>query len=79
MVHVRDQKHELTQPRNRANSRGPRFDLDPEIERTQRQLKRRIRDLMERINNNGQPPADGQNLAAQADGALIPPAQQMNQ
>ncbi|KAK8713148.1 hypothetical protein V6N13_148371 [Hibiscus sabdariffa] len=62
----------------RANPRGPRFDLDPEIERTQRQLKR-IRDLMERNNNNGQPPADGQNLPAQADGALIPPAQQMNQ
>ncbi|KAK9004422.1 hypothetical protein V6N11_002223 [Hibiscus sabdariffa] len=43
-----------------ANPRGPRYDLDPEIERTQKQLKRRIRDLMERNNNNGQPPADGQ-------------------
>ncbi|KAL4272337.1 hypothetical protein GQ457_13G016250 [Hibiscus cannabinus] len=63
----------------RANPRGPRFDLDPEIERTQKQLKRRIRDLMERNNNNGQPPADGQNLPAQADGAIVPPAQQMNQ
>ncbi|KAL4271413.1 hypothetical protein GQ457_13G016290 [Hibiscus cannabinus] len=63
----------------RANPRGPRFDLDPEIERTQKQLKRRIRDLMERNNNNGQPSADGQNLHAQADGAIVPPAQQMNQ
>ncbi|KAL4323559.1 hypothetical protein GQ457_11G028320 [Hibiscus cannabinus] len=29
--------------------------------------------------NNGHPPADGQNLPAQADGAIAPPAQQMNQ
>ncbi|KAL4377628.1 hypothetical protein GQ457_02G043410 [Hibiscus cannabinus] len=29
--------------------------------------------------NNGQPPVDGQNLPAQADGAIAPPAQQMNQ
>ncbi|KAL4376918.1 hypothetical protein GQ457_02G026120 [Hibiscus cannabinus] len=29
--------------------------------------------------NNGQSPADGQNLPAQADGAIAPPAQQMNQ
>ncbi|KAK8974683.1 hypothetical protein V6N11_013149 [Hibiscus sabdariffa] len=43
----------------RANLRGPRFDFDPEIESTQRQLRRRIRSLMEH-NNNGQPPADGQ-------------------
>ncbi|KAL4388933.1 hypothetical protein GQ457_09G021580 [Hibiscus cannabinus] len=63
----------------RANPRGPRFDLDPEIERTQKQLKRRIIDLMDVSRNNGQPPADGQNLTAQADGAIIPPAQQMNQ
>ncbi|KAL4273391.1 hypothetical protein GQ457_13G013790 [Hibiscus cannabinus] len=63
----------------RANPRGPRFDLDPEIERTQKQLKRRIRDLMDVNRNNGQPPADGQNLPAQADGAIVPPAQQMNQ
>ncbi|KAL4369675.1 hypothetical protein GQ457_05G023050 [Hibiscus cannabinus] len=63
----------------RANPRGPRFDLDPEIERTQKQLKRRIRDLMDVNRNNGQPPADGQNLSAKADGAIVPPAQQMNQ
>ncbi|KAL4284741.1 hypothetical protein GQ457_16G018120 [Hibiscus cannabinus] len=63
----------------RANSRGPRFDLDPEIERTQKQLKRRIRDLMDVNKDNGQLPTDGQNLPAQADGAIAPPAQQMNQ
>ncbi|KAL4282613.1 hypothetical protein GQ457_16G019110 [Hibiscus cannabinus] len=63
----------------RANPRGLRFDLDPEIERTQKQLKRRIRDLMDVNRNNGQPPADGQNLPAQAVGAIAPPAQQMNQ
>ncbi|KAK8528234.1 hypothetical protein V6N12_074768 [Hibiscus sabdariffa] len=34
---------------------------------------------MERNNNNGQPPADGRNIPAQADGVIIPPAQQMNQ
>ncbi|KAK9029002.1 hypothetical protein V6N11_026132 [Hibiscus sabdariffa] len=44
----------------RANPRGPRFDFDPEIERTQKQLKRRIKILMEENINNGQPPADGQ-------------------
>ncbi|KAK9046589.1 hypothetical protein V6N11_052474 [Hibiscus sabdariffa] len=63
----------------RANPRGPRFDLDPEIERTQKQLKIRIRDLMEVNRNNGQPPADGRNIPAQADGVILPPAQQMNQ
>ncbi|KAL4385988.1 hypothetical protein GQ457_09G017520 [Hibiscus cannabinus] len=64
----------------RANPRGPRYDLNPEIERTQKQLKRRIRSLMERNNNNnGQPPADGQGLPAQADGAIAPTIQQMNQ
>ncbi|KAL4295792.1 hypothetical protein GQ457_12G014190 [Hibiscus cannabinus] len=44
----------------RANPRGPRFDFDPKIERTQKQLNRRIRGLMVRNNNNGQLPADGQ-------------------
>ncbi|KAL4317855.1 hypothetical protein GQ457_18G008300 [Hibiscus cannabinus] len=63
----------------RANPRGPRYDLDPEIERTQKQLKRRIRELMEGNMNNGHPPADGQELPAHADGAIAPPAQQMNQ
>ncbi|KAL4295259.1 hypothetical protein GQ457_12G016170 [Hibiscus cannabinus] len=62
-----------------TRARGPRFDLDPEIERTQKQLKQRIRDLMDVNRNNGQPPADGQNLPAQADGAIVPPAQKMNQ
>ncbi|KAL4386964.1 hypothetical protein GQ457_09G000120 [Hibiscus cannabinus] len=63
----------------RANPRGPRLDLDAEIERTQKQLKRMIRDLMNVNRNNGQPPADGQELPARADGAIAPPAQQMNQ
>ncbi|KAL4340047.1 hypothetical protein GQ457_08G024350 [Hibiscus cannabinus] len=78
-VHVRDQKHELTPPGDRANPRGPRFNFNPEIERTQKHLKRRIRSLMERNNNNGQPPADGQGLPAQADGAIAPPIPQINQ
>ncbi|KAL4361167.1 hypothetical protein GQ457_04G019980 [Hibiscus cannabinus] len=63
----------------KANPHGPRFDLDPKIERTQKQLKRRIRDLMNVNRNNGQSPADGQELPAHADGAIAPPAQQMNQ
>ncbi|KAL4366737.1 hypothetical protein GQ457_05G021410 [Hibiscus cannabinus] len=63
----------------RANPRGPRFDFDPEIERTQKQLKRRIRSLMEVNRNDGQAPADGQGLPAQADGAIAPPVQQINQ
>ncbi|KAK9046177.1 hypothetical protein V6N11_052076 [Hibiscus sabdariffa] len=61
----------------RANPRGPRFDLDPEIERTQKQLKRRIRSLMER--NIGQPPVAGQGLPAQADGAIAPLVPSINQ
>ncbi|KAL4296096.1 hypothetical protein GQ457_12G031280 [Hibiscus cannabinus] len=36
----------------RANLRGPRLELDPEIERTQKQLKRGIRDLMNGNRNN---------------------------
>ncbi|KAK9034830.1 hypothetical protein V6N11_076887 [Hibiscus sabdariffa] len=40
-VHVRNQKHELTPPRNRANPRGPLYNLDLEIDRTQRDLKTR--------------------------------------
>ncbi|KAL4291322.1 hypothetical protein GQ457_14G016260 [Hibiscus cannabinus] len=63
----------------KANPRGPRFDFDPEIERTQTQLKRRIRGLMNVNRNNGQQPADGQELPARADGAIAPPAPQMNQ
>ncbi|KAK9032976.1 hypothetical protein V6N11_018018 [Hibiscus sabdariffa] len=72
-VHVRDQKHELTPPRNRANPNGPIYDLDPEIERTQRDLKRRVRRLMERNGNNGQHPVDGQDPPAPAAGAIVPP------
>ncbi|KAK9000916.1 hypothetical protein V6N11_081397 [Hibiscus sabdariffa] len=78
-VHVRDQKHELTSPRDRANPQGPLFDIDPEIERTQRNLKKRIRRLMEGNRNNGQQPADAQGLPTQADGAISPPIPQNNQ
>ncbi|KAK8628787.1 hypothetical protein V6N13_009370 [Hibiscus sabdariffa] len=67
-VHVRDQKHELTPPRNRANPQGPIFDFDPEIERTQRNIKRRLRRLMEVNRNNGQ-----------AGGVIAPPIPQDNQ
>ncbi|KAK8503470.1 hypothetical protein V6N12_066159 [Hibiscus sabdariffa] len=63
----------------RANPQGPRFDFDPEIERTQKQLKKKIRSLMERGMNNGQPPADGQGLPAQADGVIAPLIPQINQ
>ncbi|KAL4385644.1 hypothetical protein GQ457_15G016310 [Hibiscus cannabinus] len=62
----------------RENPRGPRFDFDHEIERTQKHLKRRIRSLMERNNNNGRPPADGHSLPAQADEAIAPPIPQIN-
>ncbi|KAL4378858.1 hypothetical protein GQ457_02G033030 [Hibiscus cannabinus] len=63
----------------RANPRGPRFDYDPKIERTQRRLKQGIHDLMNNNRNIGQQPADGQELPARADGAIAPPAPQMNQ
>ncbi|KAL4368750.1 hypothetical protein GQ457_05G020490 [Hibiscus cannabinus] len=61
----------------RANPKGPRFDYDSELERTQRRLKKEIRNLMNK--NNGQQPADGQELPARADGVIAPPAPQMNQ
>ncbi|KAK8972461.1 hypothetical protein V6N11_070836 [Hibiscus sabdariffa] len=79
VVHIRDQKHELTPPRNRANPSGPIYDLDPEIGRTQRDLKRRVRILMERNGNNGQHPVDGQDPPAPAGGAIVPPIPQNNQ
>ncbi|KAK8512265.1 hypothetical protein V6N12_031988 [Hibiscus sabdariffa] len=63
----------------RANPQGPIFDLDPEIERTQLELKRRVRRLMEGNGNNGRQPADGQNLPAPAGGAIAPPIPQNNQ
>ncbi|KAK8494592.1 hypothetical protein V6N12_003479 [Hibiscus sabdariffa] len=63
----------------RANPQGPIFDFDPEIERTQRELKRRVRRLMEGNGNNGRQPADGQNLPAPAGGAIDPPIPQINQ
>ncbi|KAK9043215.1 hypothetical protein V6N11_071562 [Hibiscus sabdariffa] len=64
VVHVRDQKHELTPPRNRcmtrANPRRPIYELDPEIERTRRELKQRARALMAYRGNNGQDQIDEQ-------------------
>ncbi|KAK8684196.1 hypothetical protein V6N13_040226 [Hibiscus sabdariffa] len=78
-VHVRDQKHELTPNRNRANPQGPIYNLDPEIKRTQRDLKRRVRRLMEGNGNNDRQPADGQSLPAPAGGAIVPPIPQNNQ
>ncbi|KAL4319139.1 hypothetical protein GQ457_18G014860 [Hibiscus cannabinus] len=63
----------------RANPQGPILDFDPKIERTQRNLKRRLRRLMEVNRNNGQQPAYGQVLPAQADGAIAPPIPQNNQ
>ncbi|KAK8662706.1 hypothetical protein V6N13_024597 [Hibiscus sabdariffa] len=63
-VHVRDQKHELTPPRNRANPRNPTYELDPEIERTGRELRRRARALMAHQRNNGQDQIDEQDPAA---------------
>ncbi|KAK8572839.1 hypothetical protein V6N12_028879 [Hibiscus sabdariffa] len=68
------------------NPREPLCAFDPEIERTQRRLRRGIRVLMG--DHNGQNPVAGQNLPAPAmwqeppapsGGLLIPPAQQNNQ
>ncbi|KAK8713226.1 hypothetical protein V6N13_148448 [Hibiscus sabdariffa] len=56
-----------------ANPRGPIYNLDPEIERTQRDLKRRARRLMEGNGNSGRQPANRQNLPAPAGGAIAPP------
>ncbi|KAK8569298.1 hypothetical protein V6N12_007828 [Hibiscus sabdariffa] len=77
-VHVRNQKHELTPPRNRANPRGQLFQLDPEIERTGRELRLRARAIMQ--GGNGRNLADGeeqghpgQNQPAQAGHAIAPP------
>ncbi|KAL4279047.1 hypothetical protein GQ457_03G014760 [Hibiscus cannabinus] len=50
---------------DKANPRGLIYNLDHEIEKTQRDLKRR--------------PADGQNLPAPADGSIVPPIPQNNQ
>ncbi|KAK8600621.1 hypothetical protein V6N12_050474 [Hibiscus sabdariffa] len=109
-VNVRDQKHELTPPRNsgnkevtalsprdimykqdkqlqdlgisQANPRGLIYELDPEIERTRRELRQRARVIMQ--GNNGQNPIDGQeqprqNPPAQAGRAIVPPIPQNNQ
>ncbi|KAK8670685.1 hypothetical protein V6N13_037303 [Hibiscus sabdariffa] len=110
-VHVQDQKHELTPPRDRYkrvsaakkmqqtsclarkiflwhwnNPRELLYALDPEIERTQRRLRKEIKVLMG--DHNGQNPVEGQNPPAPAirqeppapaGRLLIPPAQQNNQ
>ncbi|KAK8652153.1 hypothetical protein V6N13_061175 [Hibiscus sabdariffa] len=86
VVHVQGQKHELTPPRDRNNPREPLYTFDPEIERTQRRLRRGIRVLMG--DHIGQNPEEGQNQPAPiirqqphapAGGLLHPPAHQNNQ
>ncbi|KAK8676030.1 hypothetical protein V6N13_034085 [Hibiscus sabdariffa] len=62
-----------------GDCKRPKYNLDPEIERTQRDLKRRVRRLMDRNGNNGQHPADGQDPPAPAGGAIVPPIPQNNQ
>ncbi|KAL4347042.1 hypothetical protein GQ457_17G009210 [Hibiscus cannabinus] len=44
----------------RANPRGPIYELNLEIERTERELKQRARALMEHRGNNGQHQRDEQ-------------------
>ncbi|KAK8559944.1 hypothetical protein V6N12_012755 [Hibiscus sabdariffa] len=60
----------------RANPRGLIYELDPEIERTRRELRQRASVIMQ--GNNGQNPIDGheqlrQNPPAQAGRAIVPP------
>ncbi|KAK8536042.1 hypothetical protein V6N12_012704 [Hibiscus sabdariffa] len=60
----------------RANPRGLIYELDPEIERTRRELRQRARVIMQ--GNNGQNPIEGQeqprqNPPAQAGRAIVPP------
>ncbi|KAK8507721.1 hypothetical protein V6N12_067051 [Hibiscus sabdariffa] len=83
-VHVRDQKHELTPPRNRANPRNPTYELDLEIERIGRELRQRARALMAHQRNNGQEQIDEQepprqHSPAPAGRAIVPPIPQNNQ
>ncbi|KAK8578693.1 hypothetical protein V6N12_069037 [Hibiscus sabdariffa] len=66
----------------RGNPRGLIYELDPEIERTRRELRQRARVIMQ--GNNGQNPIDGQeqprqNPPAQAGRAIVPPTPQNNQ
>ncbi|KAK8662641.1 hypothetical protein V6N13_024532 [Hibiscus sabdariffa] len=60
----------------RANPSGLIYELDPEIERTRRELRQRARVIMQ--GNNGQNPIDGQeqprqNPPAQGGRAIVPP------
>ncbi|KAK8627927.1 hypothetical protein V6N13_063643 [Hibiscus sabdariffa] len=58
---------------NRPNPRNPIYELDPEIERTRRELRQRGRELMAHRGNNDQNPIEEQdpprqNPSASADG-----------
>ncbi|KAL4297923.1 hypothetical protein GQ457_12G014860 [Hibiscus cannabinus] len=63
----------------KANLQGPIYNLEPEIERTQRDLKRRVRRLMDRNENNGQHASVGQDPLAPAGGTIVPPIPENNQ
>ncbi|KAK8554262.1 hypothetical protein V6N12_031228 [Hibiscus sabdariffa] len=68
----------------RANPRDPTYELDPEIERTGRELRQRARALMAHQRNNGQDQIDEQdppwqNAPALAGRAIFPPILQNNQ
>ncbi|KAK9043183.1 hypothetical protein V6N11_071530 [Hibiscus sabdariffa] len=67
----------------RANPRNPIFKLNPEIERTKRELRQRARVLMAN-RNNGQDPIDEkdpprQHSLSPVGRAIVPPIPQNNQ
>ncbi|KAK8676044.1 hypothetical protein V6N13_034098 [Hibiscus sabdariffa] len=67
-----------------ANPRRPIYKLDPEIERTRRELQQRARALMTHRANNGQDQIDEQDPPRQdpptpAGRAIVPPIPQNNQ
>ncbi|KAL4278379.1 hypothetical protein GQ457_03G018590 [Hibiscus cannabinus] len=67
----------------RANPENPIYELDPEIERTRKELQQRARVLKEN-RNNGQDPIDEQDPPRQlppapAGRAIVPPIPQNNQ
>ncbi|KAK8601098.1 hypothetical protein V6N12_050940 [Hibiscus sabdariffa] len=68
----------------RANQRNPTYELDPEIKRTGRELRQRVRALMAHQRNNGQDQIDEQepplqNPHAPIGRAIVPPIPQNNQ
>ncbi|KAK8506678.1 hypothetical protein V6N12_038497 [Hibiscus sabdariffa] len=68
----------------RANPRNLIYELDPEIERTRRELRQRARELMAHRGNNDQNPIEEQdpprhNPPAPAGGVIIPPIPKNNQ